>query len=174
VNNLTERVLSRLSSFNSDIILVSNAGRSFNQFTQFPKLRLAVDIIPDRGPLGGIYTGLTASKTAYNLVVACDMPFINVALLDYMITIADGYDVVVPRIPVGTENLHAIYSKNCLPAMDKLINNGELKVFKLFSGLNVRYVGEAEINRFDPDHLSFINIDTEEDLKKARELLKRE
>ncbi len=174
MSNLIERVLSRLSSFNSDIILVVNAGQSHNQFTRFPKLRFAVDIFPGRGPLGGIYTGLSASTTVKNLIVACDMPFLNVALLNYMINIADAYDIVVPRLKIGTENLHAVYSKKCLPAIGELINKNELRIFKLHSELNVRYVDEEEINRFDPNRLSFLNINTEADLKKAKELLKAE
>jgi molybdopterin-guanine dinucleotide biosynthesis protein A len=166
--------LSRLSLFKSDVILVVNAGQSYNQFAQYPRLRFAVDIFPGRGPLGGIFTGLAASTTVYNLVVACDMPFLNPALLDYMINLADGYDVVVPRLNIVTEHLHAVYSKNCLVAMGELIKNDELKVFKLFSELKVRYVGPEEINRFDPRHLSFFNVDTEADLKKAKELIKTE
>jgi molybdenum cofactor guanylyltransferase len=174
VSNLIERVLSRLSSFKSDIILVVNAGQSYEQFSRYPKLRFAVDIFPGHGPLGGIFTGLAASTTVYNLVVACDMPFLNVALLDYMINLAPGYDTVVPRSNIVTEHLHAIYSKNCLVTMGELIKKNELKVFKLFSELKVRYIGAEEINRFDPRHLSFFNVDTEADLKRARELLKSE
>jgi molybdopterin-guanine dinucleotide biosynthesis protein A len=160
VSNLIERVLSRLSSFKSDIILVVNAGQSYNQFARYPKLRFAVDIFPGHGPLGGIFTGLAASTTVYNLVVACDMPFLNLGLFDYMINLAPGYDVVVPRLNIVTEHLHAIYSKNCLVTMGELIKNDELKVFKLFSELKVKYVGAEEINRFDPRHLSFFNVDT--------------
>lgn len=151
-----------------------NAGQSYNQFTRFPELRFAVDIFPNRGPLGGIYTGLTASTSVKNLVVACDMPFLNVDLLNYMVAGADGYDIVVPRFKIGTENLHAVYSKRCLPCIEELLKKNELKIFKLHSELKVRYVEEAEIDRFDPDHLSFLNVNTEADLKKAKELLKRE
>ncbi|MBN1367577.1 MAG: molybdenum cofactor guanylyltransferase [Dehalococcoidales bacterium] len=173
VSNMIERVLSRLSSFKSDIILVTNSGQSYNQFAQYPKLRFAVDIFPGYGPLGGIFTGLTASATVYNLVVGCDMPFLNVPLLDYMINLAAGYDVVVPRLNSEmTEQLHAVYSKNCLVTMGELIKRNQLKVFKLYPELKVRYVGAEEFNRFDPRHLSFFNVDTEADLKKAREIIK--
>lgn len=174
VSNLIERVLSRLNSFKSDIILVVNADQSYNRFQRYPKLRFAVDIFPGHGPLGGIFTGLAASTTVYNLVVACDMPFLNTELLDYMINLTAGYDVVVPRLNIVTEHLHAVYSKNCLVTMGELIKKDELKVFKLFSELKVRYVGADEINRFDPRHLSFFNVDTEEDLQKAKELVKSE
>ena len=117
---------------------------------------------------------MAASTTVYNLVVACDMPFLNAALLEYMINLTAGYDVVVPRLNVVTEHLHAIYSKNCLVTMGELIKKDELKVFKLFSELKVRYIGAEEIDRFDPRHLSFFNVDTEEDLKKAKAMVKSE
>ncbi len=174
ISNLIETVLSRLSLFKSDIILVENAEKSYDQLVQYPRLRFAVDIFPDKGPLSGIYTGLAASTTKYNLVVACDMPFLNLELLDYMVRVADNFDAAVPRLGKLVEPLHAIYSKNCLHHIKDLIERNELQVFQLFAGLDVRYIDIDEINRFDPKHLSFFNIDTEADLKKAKELIKTE
>ncbi len=163
--------MSRLSLFKSDIILVENADKSYTQLAQFPRLRFTVDIFPRKGPLSGIYTGLTASTTKYNLVVACDMPFLNLELLDYMVNVIDNFDAAVPKIGKFVEPLHAIYSKSCLNHIRNLIEGNELQVYRLFTGLNVRYIDAEEINRFDPKHLSFFNIDTEADLKKARELI---
>jgi molybdopterin-guanine dinucleotide biosynthesis protein A len=166
--------LSRLNLFKSDIILVANAEQSFSQLAQFPRLRFAVDVYPGKGPLGGIYTGLAASTTVYNLVVACDMPFLNPDLLHYMIQVASDFDLVVPRVGRLTEPLHAVYSKNCLSPIENLLKQNELRVYKLFSLVKVRYVEAEEIDRFDPKHLSFFNINTEADLKKAKELLNGE
>jgi molybdopterin-guanine dinucleotide biosynthesis protein A len=153
---------------------VANAEQSFSQLAQFPRLRFAVDIYPGRGPLGGIYTGLAASTTVYNLVVACDMPFLNPDLLNYMIQVEPAFDLVVPRVGKLTEPLHAVYSKNCLSPIENLLKENKLQVYKLFSLVKVRYVEAVEIDRFDPKHLSFFNINTETDLKKAKELLNGE
>jgi molybdenum cofactor guanylyltransferase len=174
VGNLTERVVSRLSLFESDIILVVNAERTYNQFAHYPRLRFAVDIFPGLGPLGGIYTGLVASTTFINLVVACDMPFLNLDLLEYMINLADAFDLVVPHVGNSIEPLHALYSKNCLAPIRELIKQKEMRIRNFFPLVKVRYVNAKEIDRFDPKHMSFFNINTEIDLKTAIELLKTE
>ncbi len=168
--SLLRRVVSCLSPFNSDIIIVTARRQSLPRSINYPKLRLVVDTYPGKGPLGGIYTGLIASASLYNLVVACDMPFLNQALLRYMIQLSAGFDLVVLRLGSMVEPLHAIYSKDCLAPMEGLLGQGNLKVTDLFPLVRVRYVEAEEIDRFDPEHLSFFNINTEADLEVAREL----
>ena len=170
--SLLERVVSSLSSFNSDIIVVTGREQSFPQLIGYPKLRIATDTYPNKGPLGGIYAGLAASVSFYNLVIACDMPFLNQALLDYMLQLSADFDLVVPQVGNMVEPLHAVYSKSCLAPMEWLLKQGKLSVTELFSLVKVRYVEAEEINWFDPKHLSFFNINTEADLEVARELAK--
>ncbi len=169
--SLLQRVVSYLSFFNSDIIIVTAKEQSFPQFADYPKLRIVVDTYPGKGPLGGIYTGLAISDSFYNLVVACDMPFLNQALLRSMIQLSANFDVVVPRLGDIVEPLHAVYSKGCLAPIGYLLKQGNLRVTELFTLVRARYVEAEEINRFDPKHLSFFNINTEADLEKARELV---
>jgi len=168
--SLIQRVLFSLSFFNSDIIIVTAAKQSLPQFFDYPKLRVVTDAYPGKGPLGGIYTGLAASDSFYNLVVACDMPFLNQALLDYMIQISASFDLVVPRLGNMIEPLHAVYSKGCLAPIECLLKQGNLSIRELFTLVKVRYVEAMEINRFDPKHLSFFNVNTEADLETAREI----
>ncbi len=168
--NLLQHVISGLSFFNSDIIIVTAAEQSFSQFIDYPKLRMPADIYPGKGPLGGIHTGLTVSKSFYNLVIACDMPFPNQTLLSHMIQISASFDVVIPRVGDMVEPLHAIYSKGCLAPIEEMLKQGNLKVYELLNLVKVRYVDAEEINRFDPKHLSFFNINTKADLKIAMEL----
>ena len=168
--SLVECVVSNLSLFDSDVILVTAKEQSFPQFTGYPKLRIVTDTYPGKGPLGGIYTGLAASDSLHNLVVACDMPLLNQALLRYMIQVSANFDLVVPRLDDMVEPLHAVYSKGCLASIGCLLEQGNLRVSELFPLVRVRYVEAEEINRFDPKHLSFFNINTEADLETAREL----
>ena len=168
--SLVEWVVSNLSLFDSDVILVAAKEQSLPQFTGYPKLRIVTDTYPGKGPLGGIYTGLAASDSLHNLVVACDMPFLNQALLRYMIQVSADFDLVVPRVGNMVEPLHAVYSRGCLAPIGELLKEGNLRVSKLFTLVRVRYVETEEINRFDPEHLSFFNINTEADLETAREL----
>ncbi len=168
--SLLQRVASCLSSFNSEIIIVTATRQSCSRYIDYPKLRIVTDTYPGRGPLGGIYTGLAASDSFYNLVVACDMPFLNQALLSYMIQIAAGYDLIIPKLGNFIEPLHAVYAKGCLAPLEELLKQDNLQVNELTNLVRVRYVDAGEIDRFDPEHLSFFNINTEADLKMAREL----
>ena len=168
--SLIQRVVFSLSFLNSGIIIVTAEDQKFASLVDYPELKVVTDTYPGKGPLGGICTGLAASDSFYNLVVACDMPFLSRNLLDYMVQISTGFDLVVPRLGNMVEPLHAIYSKGCLAPIENLLKQGSLVIRELFNLVEVRYVEAAEINRFDPEHLSFFNINTRADLVKAREI----
>ncbi len=165
-------VVSRLSSFNTNIIIVTAKKQSIPQLAGTPRLKIVTDIHPGKGPLGGIYTGLVMSDARHNIVVACDMPFLNQALLRHMVQLSADFDLVVPRWDGLVEPLHAVYSSGCLSAIESMLKQGTLSVTRLFDLVRVRYVEAEEIDRFDPKHLSFFNINTEADLRRARELTK--
>ena len=130
----------------------------------------AVDVFPDCGSLGGIYTGLDASSTDWSLVAACDMPFLSAHLLAHMAGLRDGVDAVVPVVDGRPEPTHALYSRRCLPAIESRLRSGQLKISGFFDDVAVHYVPESDIRNFDPDLLSFFNINRPEDLSRAKEL----
>ena len=168
--SLLQRVISCVSPLSSDIILVTARELTTLPSIDYPKLRVVTDIYPGKGPLVGIYTGLATSTSFYNFVVASDMPFLNQALLRYMIQLSTNFDIVVPRVGNLVEPLHAVYTKSCLAPIEQMIKEDKLRIHPLFNSVSVRYVEAEEIERFDPKHLSFFNINTEADLEKAREL----
>ena len=132
--------------------------------------RAAVDVFPDCGSLGGIYTGLDAARTEWALVVACDMPFLSAPLLERMAGLRDGVDAVVPVVGGFPEPTHALYSRRCRPAIEQRLRAGELKISGFFEDVCVRYLPEDEARQFDPELLSFFNINRPEDLARALEL----
>jgi len=170
--SLLQWVLLPLSRLESDIILVAAKNYHLPLLDDYPGLRQVTDTYYDKGPLGGIYTGLRSSNSLNNLVVACDMPFLNQALLSYMIELSPNYDLVVPRVRNLVEPLHAVYSKSCIEPIQSLLRGGSLNISSLFNLVKIRYVEADEINRFDPEHLSFFNVNTKADLKKAEELVR--
>ncbi len=171
---LIERTIGRLGLLSDEILLVISNRQSKSSFPSYGQARIAVDLYPGKGALGGIYTGLVHSASFHSLVVACDMPFLNLGLLRHMIGLAPGFDVVIPRIGHFEEPLHAVYSKNCVAPMESLLKQGSLRITGFFHSVKVRYVGSDEIDRFDPAHLSFFNINTKADLEKAQRLAARE
>ncbi len=169
--SLLEKVISRIEPLVGEIIVVVAEERSFPQLEGHPKIKKVSDIYPGRGSLGGLYTGLATSNSFYNLVLAADMPFLNQGLLRYLFEISDGFDFVLPRIGAFFEPLHAVYSKNCAPPAESLIKRGRRVIIDLFDYVKVRYVEAEEIDRYDPERLSFFNINTKEDLELARKIL---
>jgi len=170
--SLLERVISRVSLLSSEVIIVTANEQTNLELVDYPKLRILCDIYPGKGPIGGIYTGLATSTSFYNLVVASDMPFLNHNLLHYMIQLSANFDLVVPRVGNLVEPLHAVYTKKCLASIEQMIKQDKLSVNQLFQLVKTRYVETEEIERFDPKHLSFFNINTKADLKRARELVR--
>jgi molybdopterin-guanine dinucleotide biosynthesis protein A len=169
--SLLEQVISRTDPLSKEIIIVTAKERTFAALTNHAKVKVVTDILPGQGSLGGIYTGLVKSTSFYNLVLAADMPFLNKSLLRYMIKVADGYDYVLPKINNWYEPLHAIYSKNCIDPIDMILKEGKKVIVELFNYVKVRYVEAEEVDRFDPQHLSFFNINTAEDMEKARKIM---
>ena len=168
--SLVGRVVNRLEPLSTKILLVISQRQLYSSFlshTEYVKTRIVTDIYPEMGPLGGIYTGLIYSTSHVNLTVACDMPFLKCDLLRHMIDLSSGFDAVVPRIGNLREPLHAVYTKGCLPTIEKMLNEDNRRVMDLLDSVKVRYVDKDEIERFDSAHLSFFNINTQADLERA-------
>ena len=171
--SLIERTIDCLSTVSQALLVVTSQEQFRIIAAARPKGKLIVDIYPEKGALGGIYTGLTSTDSFYSLVVGCDMPFLNRDLLCYLIDIAPNFDVVVPRIDDELEPLHAVYSRDCLAPIKELIDRDRLGISQLFKLVKTRYVDKDEIAKFDPRYLSFFNINTLDDLKKARDLIEQ-
>ena len=166
---LIEIIVRRLSYLFEQVTVVTDRQ---DLFTSLP-VKLTGDLLTgyEKSPLRGIHAGLSVSELPYQFVVACDMPFINPNLIRYMAGFASQYDVVVPRIGKHYQPLHAFYRRSCLGTMRKFIEQGECKVIELYDSIKKRPVGYSEIARFDPDQLSFFNVNTWADYQTAQSLL---
>jgi molybdopterin-guanine dinucleotide biosynthesis protein A len=122
------------------------------------------DLIPNQGALGGLYTGIYYSSFPNAFCVACDMPFLKSSVIRFLIQKMEGYDVVVPRTEDGLEPLHAIYSKNCLDPIRKILEHKQFKVLDFYSMVKVNIVEESEFRSLDPARESFLNVNTPEEL----------
>jgi len=167
--SLIQWVIDCLAILSTEIIIATAHGEAI-PCSSAVRIKTVADIYPGKGPLVGIYSGLIASSSSRAIVVGCDTPFLSVSLLEYMTQICSTFDVVVPRIKDKLEPLCAVYSKNCSGLMQGLLEQDELRISKLFSRVKVKYVEEDEINRFDPEHLSFFNINSQADLDRAKKL----
>ena len=135
--------------------------------------RVVRDLVPDCGSLGGLYTGLMQATTPYIFVVACDMPFLDPAVIAQFTSRRASADIVMGKLAARLHPMHALYGKRCLPAVEQMILARELKIQELAShgSLQVQYVTEEDLRTLDPSGRSFHNVNTPADLEVARSLL---
>ena len=160
---LIERVLQALRGIVDRIIIVTNSPAAYTSCDAL----VVADAFDKRGPLTGIYSGLLSSTDEYNFVVACDMPFLNPRFIAYMTGLAEGHDIVAPKIKGLVEPLHAIYSKGLLPLIENRIQRDARRIRGIFSEARVRYVTEEELDCHDPGRRSFMNLNTPQEYKEA-------
>jgi molybdopterin-guanine dinucleotide biosynthesis protein A len=126
---------------------------------------LVGDVIKSRGPMAGILSCLTVPGVSEIFVTACDMPFINVILIRYMVDKWDGrHDALIPMYRGKPEPLFGIYSRKVVTIMEEDLREGRKGLQDFLRRLHVLYIREEEVKAIDPDGRSFANINTMEDL----------
>ena len=158
---MIEVIIEKVANLGDELIIITNKPAEYAHL----HVTMFSDVYPEHGSLGGIYTAVYHAKYPYVLTVACDMPWLNPQLLQYMIGLKETADVIVPRWQNFSEPLHAIYNKNCLTPIQQKLEAKQLKITKFYSDVAVRYVEKNEIERFDRNGRSFANINTPQDLK---------
>ncbi len=137
--------------------------------------RVVRDLVPDCGSLGGLYSGLMQATTPYIFVAACDMPFLNQAVIAQFTSRRATADIVIAKLDGRLHPMHALFSKRCVPALEQMIRARQLKIQEIVSqsSLRVGHVTEADLRTIDPSGHSFYNVNTMADLEAARSLLPR-
>lgn len=130
------------------------------------------DEFPNHGPLGGIHAALRVSATDLNLILAVDMPFVEVRFLQYLVheaTRSDGAVVTLARAAGGWQPLCAVYRKPFADLAEQALRQGKNKIDPLFSQVQLRILEEAELKKhgFSPE--IFRNLNTPEELRQAIE-----
>ena len=187
-NSLIEHVIHRMRLITDELLLVTNSP------TEYAHLGVSMhgDLLPGTGALGGIYTGLTHASHDTVLCVACDSPFLEPKLLTYLVSVLGEYDAVMPETyssrqtpfcrnkDIGVTNpsygadpqitlqtLCAAYSKRCLPIIELMLQESELRVHALQERARIKNVSPEVWREFDLEGMSFFNINTPEDFERA-------
>jgi molybdopterin-guanine dinucleotide biosynthesis protein A/molybdopterin converting factor small subunit len=152
-----------LESLFSDIVIVAAPGQ------ELPALPVTLvrDEVAYQGPVGGIYYGLRAASGEIGFVTSCDVPFLSLPLISFLISQIADYDVVVPYWQERLQPLHAVYRRSVVPLLQEQLERGELRPISLYKKVRTREVHEDEIRGFDPDGMSFLNMNTPEDYQAA-------
>lgn len=167
---LAEILIDNLRPLFGDIMLVVRNEHSPLKALDGPGVRLVTDIFSRKGPLGGIHSALHHSAADFCFVIACDMPFPVLPLVERMMRLAGGHQAVVPRCGEYIEPLFAVYAKCLEEQAGIFLDEGKKKIHDFLDLVDVLYVNGEEIEKLDPHGLSFFNINTPDDLARAREL----
>ncbi len=154
---MIEHVLGNVKSVINEILIVSNN----HEYKSFG-CPVFEDINKNCGPLGGIHAGLSYSKTEWNLIVGCDMPFITPEFISFLISNISTADAVIPVHNGNNEPLCGLYHKSSLTKLESLLLKQELKMQNVLKILETKFI-EVPDDIFDAD-LIFKNINSPEDV----------
>jgi molybdenum cofactor guanylyltransferase len=162
---ILETICDLFSNLFKEIIIVVNEPQEFAGLN----MSIVTDIIPLKCALAGLHAGLFYSSYPYAYVTACDTPFVRQSVVEYIVgQIDSSYDVAIPRTDDGLEPLSAVYSKDCLPLIENNLEKNIVMIKKFFRKKRVKEIPVEQLRRLDPDMQFIFNINTPEDLKKAR------
>jgi len=163
---IIERVLDVVAPVVDDVLIVTNTPALY----AFLGLPMVPDVYPDHGSLGGIFSGLTAAAGEVVFNVACDMPFLHSPVVRLIVARAGEADVVIPRVGEQLETMHALYAKACLPHIETRLKAGRFKIVGLFEDVRIVEIPEEEVARHRAPDVVFMNVNTPEELARARAL----
>lgn len=164
--SIIERVVDAVRAVTGDVLIVTNTPELYAHLG----LPMVPDVFPDHGSLGGIYSGLAAVPGDAAFTVACDMPFLSVEVVRLVASRAAEADVVIPQIAGQWETLHACYAKSCLGPIERRLRSGRLKIIGFFDEVRVLAITEAQIARLCDPAVVFMNVNTPDELDRARAL----
>ena len=162
-----DRVRAALAPLVAEMILVCND----DALAQTPGVRVVPDPEPHAGVLPALLAALSEAAQPLCVLVACDMPFLNTGLLQWLLDLAEECDVVIPDVAGQLQPMHAVYRREpCRDAIAAALARGDRRMISFLDALRVRRVEEAEARALDPELRSFFNINTPDDLAQARRL----
>jgi molybdopterin-guanine dinucleotide biosynthesis protein A len=166
---LIEQIVEGLKNAFEKVYIIGNV----KEYVFLQDVFFCEDIIPNKGPLGGLLTGLTCSDSEYNFLTACDMPFLTSEFFEFVNLQKKDYDVLVPEYNSYLEPLAAVYSKKCLPFINASLKNDQLKLKSFFPKVKVRIIKETIIREIGEPEKLFFNINYKEDIEKLEMNLER-
>ncbi len=157
---IIQRIQTLFERLFDEIIIVTDQTELFSNLNA----KIYADLIPNQGVLGGLYTGLFFSSFPFSFCAACDMPFLKDSVIKYLLKNIGDFDVVVPKTKDGLHPLHAIYSKNCLEPIKKIMGLRKYRIVDFYPMVKVKMINEEEFFSLDPMRESFINVNTPDEL----------
>ncbi|MFN8671088.1 MAG: molybdenum cofactor guanylyltransferase [Candidatus Sericytochromatia bacterium] len=158
---LIEVMVDNLKKISSKIYIVTDTPEEYTFFSNDNNISFVKDIFPEKKSiLAAMYSGLKVSEENYNFICSCDLPYLNINLINYLYSLKSDFDAIIPIFNNEPKTLHAFYSKNTLKVMEKVLDKGNKKVSRIFRDLNIKYVPQNALESEDEKLLSFFSIKT--------------
>lgn len=157
----------QLAELFEQVIVVSNTPELYQE----PPFILVGDELHQKGPLGGIHSGLKRAASDKVFFLACDMPNINPDYIRFMQERlrSSSSEACVTRFGNWIEPFNAFYTRNLVPAIEEYLGRGRHSLFKFLNAQNTHYVSEEEARTYSPDWQMFLNLNTPEELAAWRQ-----
>jgi len=162
-------IIDKLQPIFQELMIISNEPQLFTSFG----LPIFQDVYPYLGPVGGIHSALVNASFDQMFILGCDMPFMNMQLVEYMLGKINNYDSVVPEIDSYLQPLAAVYNRSCLPIFSECLEHDKLKLTLIFSELNALVLKEDELQKFGRVREMFFNVNDPDALAEAQEIAGR-
>lgn len=165
-STLIERVLAAVEPLAAPCMLLAGDPAPFGHLG----LPVHADLRANSGPLGGLHTALSLAPSPTVLLLACDLPFVTVDFLRFLLRESRDRQAVVPRNDDGLHPLCAVYARSCLPAVERALDRGDLRMRAFHAEVDVRILEPQEWQDLDPQKTLLANLNTPEDFRRAQEL----
>ena len=152
----------------AETLLVTRDETSAADYAGLTGTRIVTDLIPGGGPLMGLYSGLRATSTSHAIVLAVDMPFVQPAMLSYLLSLPRQEAIIVPVVNGVPQVLFAIYPRGILPIIEARLREGRRDPRSLLNAAPVAYLDEARLRQIEPTLHSFVGVNTPQELRDAK------
>ncbi|MGO1468389.1 MAG: molybdenum cofactor guanylyltransferase [Tissierella sp.] len=153
-------IISKLENEFDEIIIVTNKPEHYIGLSH----KITMDILKEKGPLGGIHAGLKQAKSKYSFVMACDMPNVNIEYIRYMKENTSKMGSTT-RFKDWIEPFCSFYSKEMVKPIEKYLKTKKRSITHLLMDLDINYIEEKDAREFSPSWDMFLNLNTQNDLE---------
>ena len=173
---LVRHVIDNVSSVVDELLVVVSSEQQKKNFEPVvgKKTNIIIDKDNSQSPLIGTTTGFETASGKYSLLLSCDVPLVSTQIVQFLFDLSNERNAVIPRWTSGyLEPLHAIYhTKSASDAATKALKKGHLDMRSMIENMrNVRYVSTMVLEQMKPGLMTFLNVNTLQDLKKAESFL---